>query len=191
MGEMLPVGEVLGAASDAWDTTQPPGSAPSPSARSRRRRPRLAAVPDTAVTWRPAGFWMRAVACVFDAAAVAIGATLLSLPFGSPTTPRGSLVAAIAAFVLALLVPLVGWTLWGTTPGKRVLNLSVVGPDGRHSLPVGRALLRLLGYFPPPSPLAPASGSPASPPKSAPSTTTLPAPRWSTPKGGGHLTGLP
>jgi uncharacterized RDD family membrane protein YckC len=220
MGEVLPVGEALGTASDAWDLTRPPGFSaealghvptpppprlaavpPPPDAGEPPSPPELlpsvddlervfalldppppavpasgeagvaapelpgpeaaapiatppasppsapAAAPDTAVTWHPAGFWIRAAACVLDAATVALAATLLSLPFGGPTTPRGSLVASTAAFLLSLLVPLVGWTLWGTTPGKCALHLTVVGPDARHGLSVARALLRLLGYF--------------------------------------------
>ena len=177
MGEVLPVGEVLGASSDAWDLTSPPGLAaaakegrlpPAPPRPAERlpvlggpgpfplpeppelRRFTTADTPSltaAVVAWRPAGFWIRAAAWLLDAAAVALVSALLSLPFGGPRSPRGSLVASAAAFVLGLLVPLVGWSLWGTTPGKRALGLVVVGPGDRRGLPVGRAVLRLVGYF--------------------------------------------
>ena len=106
VAEALPMGEVLGTASDAWDLTRPSGlqrrslghipppprlvAVPPPEPPQPGPPQATPAVPDTAVTWRPAGFWIRAVACVFDAAAVGLSSTLLSLPFGGPTTPRGS-----------------------------------------------------------------------------------------------------
>ena len=50
------------------------------------------------------------------------------------------LAAAVAAWWLACLV---GWSRWGTTPGKRLLRLYVCDLDGSPGLSPGRALLRL------------------------------------------------
>jgi uncharacterized RDD family membrane protein YckC len=163
--EALPVGQALDAACEALDLTSPPGlveaaregrlpPAPSPpQAAPEIPQPPPASAADApsltaaAVSWRPAGFWVRAAAWLLDAAAVTLAGSMAALPFGGPGTPRGSLIAMGAAFVLGLVVPLVGWSLWGTTPGKRALGLVVVGPGDHPGLPLGRALLRLLGYF--------------------------------------------
>lgn len=46
-----------------------------------------------------------------------------------------------------MLVVLAGWSVWGTTPGKRVLGLYVCTEDGQAGLSIARAMLRLGGYL--------------------------------------------
>lgn len=148
--------ELAAASSTSGDLTSPPGIAsPAPwHTRALDRTPPAAAplvpvsspAPSVPVALAPADFWVRAAAFALDAVAVAVGASVLALPLGGPFTPRGRLLAWVLGGLLALFVPLAGWCLWGTTPGKRLLGLTVHGPDGRAGLSVGRALLRLAGY---------------------------------------------
>lgn len=156
-----PAPEELASSSTSGDLTSPPGIAsplpwhvpaldrtppagPPPTIPAAAPVPALA--PAVPVELVPAEFWARAGAFALDAVAVVAGASVLALPLGGPFTPRGRLLAWVLAGLLALFVPLAGWCLWGTTPGKRLLGLTVHGPDGRAGLSVGRALLRLAGY---------------------------------------------
>ena len=41
---------------------------------------------------------------------------------------------------------IIQWTLWGTTLGKHIMNMKVVGADGKR-LGATRAIVRMLGYF--------------------------------------------
>ena len=150
--------ELAAASSTSGDLTSPPGiaspapwhmpplEAPPPPAASPAPPPAPSAASAVPVELVPADFWLRAGALALDAVAVVVGASVLALPLGGPFTPRGRLLAWVLGGLLALFVPLAGWCLWGTTPGKRLLGLTVHGPDGRAGLSVGRALLRLAGY---------------------------------------------
>jgi len=98
-----------------------------------------------------AGFWRRVAAALIDGAGVAAAgaaawgvavATGLATP-GWPAWATG-LAAALAVW---LAVSVVGWTRWGTTPGKRWLDLWVCDLDGRPGIGAGRALGRWLGYL--------------------------------------------
>jgi len=96
----------------------------------------------------PAGFWIRALAALIDGAAIWLASLLISLPFGGPMQELGSLTVAIAAAFLGAVVPIVGWTRWGTTPGKAALRLVVCTTEGEIGLTLPQSLLRWLGYFP-------------------------------------------
>ncbi len=58
----------------------------------------------------------------------------------------GQSLLSIVTLALWVLVPVFGWSLWGTTPGKALFGLQVCGRNGRPGIPPGQALLRLLGY---------------------------------------------
>jgi uncharacterized RDD family membrane protein YckC len=60
---------------------------------------------------------------------------------------RALLFGGAAVSALALLVPVVGWARWGTTPGKRLLRLYVSTVDGQVGVGAGRAVLRWVGYL--------------------------------------------
>jgi len=103
---------------------------------------------------RPAGFWRRAAAfgvdwlwlfCVTGALSWIVFGTALPLP-GTASGAASTGVQVIHE-LLPAAVCVIGWTAYGTTPGKLLLELRVV--DARHG---GRpslvqSLLRYVGYF--------------------------------------------
>lgn len=88
----------------------------------------------------PAGFWLRVVAMLLDA--VWIG----GISFAAQIATGDPMISSAAALIGPLVI-LVGWAIWGTTPGKRALGLYVHGPDGAAGIGFARALLRYLGYM--------------------------------------------
>ncbi|MCB1054154.1 MAG: FHA domain-containing protein [Acidobacteria bacterium] len=94
-----------------------------------------------------AGFWIRAAAAVLDWLLIVLVAFLVSLLAGGPWRPAGSTLLTATTFALGVLVPIFGWSIWGTTPGKRLFSLYVLSVDTSRTVPVGRALLRFVGYF--------------------------------------------
>jgi uncharacterized RDD family membrane protein YckC len=101
-----------------------------------------------------AGFFTRLMAVAIDAAllSVILGATAWLLEVVARGlrrfAPPVDLVAVLAA-VAPLLIAFyhVGfWSTVGQTPGKWVLGIRVIGPDGRPPT-IGRALLRWVGYW--------------------------------------------
>jgi uncharacterized RDD family membrane protein YckC len=102
----------------------------------------------------PAGFWVRLLALVLDAALVGlvivvIGVALLFIP---DIVPRAILQIAFAAIASALSIayPLVFWATQGATPGKKFLGLTVVTPATRSTaggIGWGPAILRSIGYL--------------------------------------------
>jgi uncharacterized RDD family membrane protein YckC len=112
------------------------------------------AVATPAAQGRPAGFWIRLLAALIDG--ILLGGLMWVLwpaIFGEPymqwnaapaTTPTADgpqflLDLAIRGAYFVLLT-----SLWGTTIGKRVLGMWVVGSDGRK-ISIVRALGRYLG----------------------------------------------
>ena len=93
-----------------------------------------------------AGFWLRLLAFAVDGVWMAALATAASFAAGGPTASRGILVASAVALVLAVAVPLAGWSRWGTTPGKRLFRLFVCPVEGGAGIRFSSALLRLIGY---------------------------------------------
>ncbi len=101
-----------------------------------------------------AGFVSRAIAGTLDALLISgVFSVAISLLNGVDTllgfwvTRHFGMAHAVAAaapmFVAAYCVTF--WTLFGQTPGKWLLGLRVVGPDG-GTVSVARALLRFAGY---------------------------------------------
>jgi len=98
-----------------------------------------------------AGFWRRSAAALVDGAGVAAAggaawAAAAATGLASPAWPAWATGAAVAVLA-SLAVSVVGWSRWGTTPGKRWLDLWVCDLDGRPGIGAGRALGRWLGYL--------------------------------------------
>lgn len=144
-GELLPSLDDF----DGFDdlSAAPLGSAPvaastpgSSSPSSRELRPASDFPP-------AAGFWIRAAAAALDWLLILVVASLVSLVAGGPWRPEGNTLLVATCFALGVLVPIFGWSIWGTTPGKRLFSLYVLSVDTSRTVPVGQALLRFVGYF--------------------------------------------
>jgi len=105
-------------------------------------------------TLAPAGFWRRAVALVMDwlwlFCALGVAGWLL-FGIAIPSAPAGPGGLGTVALMFHQLVPalvfIVGWTRYGATPGKILLELRVVDArTGAHAA-WPQALVRYLGYF--------------------------------------------
>jgi uncharacterized RDD family membrane protein YckC len=67
---------------------------------------------------------------------------------GTISTPDSVAAAgAILTLLLFFVYPLYFWAVRGSTPGKRLLGLSLVGASGNSPIGMRSALLRLVGYF--------------------------------------------
>jgi uncharacterized RDD family membrane protein YckC len=145
-------------------TPHPPGAPPTPAllpaiddlpplpprasaAATRTRSPTSAATRSPARFLPPAGFWIRGAAYLVDNLWMAAAAAAAAYATGGPTSARGGLAGMIVAGGLGFLVPIAGWSRWGTTPGKRLLRLYVCTTDGAVGIGLGRALLRWVGYL--------------------------------------------
>jgi uncharacterized RDD family membrane protein YckC len=101
---------------------------------------------------RPAGFWIRALACVIDLALLLV--VQLTLAFvggrlwGASVAESPSFQGAVALFTLlfAALYATVLHASEGQTLGKLVVGARVVGAGGER-LPLGASLLRWLAGF--------------------------------------------
>ena len=53
----------------------------------------------------------------------------------------------LLAMVVGLGLPLVGWAMWGRTPGKALLKIAVVA-EGSNTpgIGFGKAIIRMVGY---------------------------------------------
>jgi uncharacterized RDD family membrane protein YckC len=110
--------------------------------------PYIPAPPASRLT--PGRFEMRALALVVDAIWMGLlyfGFKNLAGPINAELGPQmGEWVVQLTPVVLSLFVVLVGWSVWGSTPGKRVCGLVIVDAEGKAGLGVPRAFLRLVGY---------------------------------------------
>jgi uncharacterized RDD family membrane protein YckC len=105
---------------------------------------------------RPAGFFTRLEAWIIDLVLITlidVGAVVIFHQiinfFLAPFVNRDIDFSPIAPyFALGLLVVyyLFFWSLLGFTPGKFLLGLKIVRPDGRK-IGFGRALVRFIGYW--------------------------------------------
>jgi uncharacterized RDD family membrane protein YckC len=142
-GDMLP-------SLDGFDTTLGPGvEVPESMKRARQslaqQQEAAPPVASSALYRQPdptpplAGFWVRALAVIFD------GVWMGALSFVA--LQLGGQLAGAGASVVSLLVVLFGWSVWGTTPGKRLLGLYVFASGKQPGIGFGRALIRLVGYL--------------------------------------------
>ena len=109
----------------------------------------------------PAPAGLRALAAAVDLGLVAVAEALVLVPllsyWSARELPRSTAEVSFLPILLSLLaVPLalflgVGYFVWswgvrGATLGQRMLDLAVVGEDGRSPIGVARAAVRLFGY---------------------------------------------
>ncbi len=161
-GEMLP-------SLEGFDTTLGPGAELPPSmqrAQENMARTREEAEVEQApaasnpyvspeASKPPAGFFIRAVAVILDslwmgALSAAAAAVPLFLADVVPAEIGGLPVAALlgtGVLVFNLLVVLIGWSVWGRTPGKKLTGLAVCDAQGKPGIGFAKALVRLFGYF--------------------------------------------
>jgi uncharacterized RDD family membrane protein YckC len=149
-------GELLPSLDDLDDLGSIPPSRPEQASVPQPSSSRAAASksPTTASAGKPrgdfppaAGFWIRAGAGFLDWMLILVLSGAVSLLGGGPWQAQGSTLFSASAFALAVLVPVFGWSIWGTTPGKRLFSLYVLSVDHSSTIGVGRALLRFAGYF--------------------------------------------
>lgn len=118
---------------------------PTPTSEASPTRSPTGTMPMT-VHARRAGFWLRLLATFIDELwilALFLGA---SYAWNGPLDPYGQQLGALVASGISSIVILIGWSFWGTTPGKRLLGLYICTADGRPGIGVGRTLLRMVGY---------------------------------------------
>ncbi len=94
----------------------------------------------------PAGFGIRLAAALVDFLLLGLLGAGVFFGAGGPQSTAASTLSSLATCAGALLMLLFGWTLWGTTPGKRLFKLYIRQDDGAE-LSAGKAILRLLGYL--------------------------------------------
>ena len=107
--------------------------------------------PDGRSVGTPAGFWIRAGAVIIDEVILGVVMMLIALAMGvdPSAVPEylfnsdGFNVGDVADLVVFGAYATIGWSVYGTTIGKRVFKLYVVRPDGARLSP-GRALVRYL-----------------------------------------------
>jgi uncharacterized RDD family membrane protein YckC len=96
-----------------------------------------------------AGFWIRTLAVLLDGALISLVCGGLWFATGSflDDEQRLTLLSA-ASLALNVAVNLVGWSVWGTTPGKRLLGLYVFRA-GSETPGIGflKGALRVVGYW--------------------------------------------
>lgn len=94
-----------------------------------------------------AGLWPRLAAALFDVLWMGLLGLTATFLAGGPQDPGGRAAGAATFLALGAAVSVFGWSVYGTTPGKRLLGLYVCRDGGWVGLSPGRALLRLLGYL--------------------------------------------
>ncbi len=95
----------------------------------------------------PAGFFRRFFALLIDGLLLAVLQTVVLFALGGPGNATASLVAGLVGFAAAALLFVLGWSRFGATPGKKLLGLVVCDLSGAVGLPLGRAVVRWLGYL--------------------------------------------
>jgi uncharacterized RDD family membrane protein YckC len=98
-----------------------------------------------------AGFVPRLIAYIIDGVFISLISLIIGMSVGIAMNLENMMILEVSYLVsgLVTLVYLVGfWAMNGGTPGKILLGMRIVGPDGSlHGIGWGRAILRLLGYF--------------------------------------------
>ena len=102
-----------------------------------------------------AGFWIRFLAYIIDGALIGMiraivlipmGSSMFDRPFASPWFFAHLGEAKFAAFAISLAYFVFFWTQYGATPGKMVLKLKVVTPQG-GLISAGQAVGRYFGQI--------------------------------------------
>ncbi len=136
----------IGMPNSGTDPQAPAVSIPSPStppapAPVLRERSGVHARPPAA------GFWIRLMAAVAEAAWAGALGFGLSRILGTADDPITRQSAYALAFGFVVLVVMIGWSVWGTTPGKRLFRLYVCTATGQPGIGALRSLVRAVGYL--------------------------------------------
>ncbi len=132
----------------------PPPAAPAPQA-PPAPRPQQAFV-GAARAGEPAGFWIRLAAYIIDALILGIPLSILNTiimaivirvvsSYGAIMTISSFMMLIMSAAGLAYLV--IGWSKYGTTVGKRILNLYVIDEATGTNPTLPKAAIRVVGYL--------------------------------------------
>ncbi|MCP4898130.1 MAG: FHA domain-containing protein [bacterium] len=138
-------------------TPAPRPAPPPPMAAPRRMSGSArASAPRRSTAVEYAGFWVRVLAYLIDMAILFLG--MAAVGFGlfalaaalRQSVPSVDLILLPIQFAISVLIPslyLIGfWVRSGATPGKNLVGIKVICIDG-GSLSLGKAVLRMLGYF--------------------------------------------
>ena len=151
--------------SSGKSTKTDPRTAVSPDSseglrRSGQKEP--SAARPSAIKEAPAGFWIRLVAYLIDSFLIGLpmmigGGISVALNFErgavpgstgvSPATIGFAVAGVILTALLVIIYPVYFWVVRGSTPGKRLLGLTLVRASGESPIGMRCALLRLVGYF--------------------------------------------
>ena len=97
------------------------------------------------------GFWIRVVAYIIDAILLGIVGGILLVVFRadlSNPSNAGYNAARLFDLVVSAAYFTAFWTLWGASPGQRILGLRIVDANtGQPIASVGKAFVRWLGLF--------------------------------------------
>lgn len=106
-------------------------------------------LPTAAAAGRAAGFWIRFGALLVDGVLIGLplAAVNFALTFVVPVEAAGA-IGAILGMVVGFGLPIVGWALWGRTPGKALLRIAVVREGSTTpGIGFGASIVRFLGYL--------------------------------------------
>ncbi len=106
----------------------------------------------TSPTARPAGFWIRFLACIIDSIViVVVTMPILFWIYGGEFLTSQELVQGPAQFLISYVLPAVAtialWLLFGATPGKMLCGLRVVDHQTGERMELWQGIVRYLGYF--------------------------------------------
>lgn len=144
----------------------------APTRKTPALSPLMTATHDSSIhAVRHAGFWLRAVAFLIDWIVANIVALVIVVPFafliglamaGSASNAELENIGAVFGYAVGAIISWLYFTIfessqWQATPGKKVLGLKVVDPNG-HAIGFGRAngrywakilsgITLLVGYF--------------------------------------------
>jgi len=101
---------------------------------------------------KPAGFWIRVLACIIDCLLItAATLPILFAIYGQEFLISTELVRGPAHFLISYVFPIVFtiacWMLWRGTPGKLICGLRVVDAASGETLALWQAIVRYLGYI--------------------------------------------
>jgi uncharacterized RDD family membrane protein YckC len=98
-----------------------------------------------------AGFWSRFLGYLIDSIFLGLFACVVGLIIGILANLENLEILNVISTVAALTAPfyyVAFWAMAGATPGKIMLGMRIVGPDGGiDGIGWGRAILRLIGSF--------------------------------------------
>jgi uncharacterized RDD family membrane protein YckC len=117
-----------------------------PGGASSTAMPVAIATPKDIVSLRYAGFWIRAVAFVIDAAILGVVMAVIVFVFGRVGGEMSILRAFLVESIGALYMPLMWSSPWRATLGQRVWRLRVTARDG-DVVSVPRGALRVFGMI--------------------------------------------